>query len=738
MRELKIKLENFMAYADQEFALDRFSGPILIVGKHLGEDPGVSNGSGKSTLIEGIAWSLFGVSRAKTDDELIRLGADSMSVTNVFEIDGAKYEVVRSRKRGKSQSLLFSDLTNDRKLRGNSVKETQAKIIETLGMDYNTFSQTVYSPQKKLDLFPASLPSARKELLGSILGIDGYSEIEERARRLASGHEADAQALSLAISRAEVELGQGQVGDEQVTLLEEEVTSLDTQVKAANSAVDEATRAVGSLRADAAFHQKLVGDLDQARQSLERLAYQSKSAEADRVNQLVGVDVESKRMAQVIAREASVTGAISEVEAKIKTYEQVEQRLNQLQTEQATLRVQREGHQREIEAMDRELGKLRVKLGQITEIGPRCPTCYSALTPEAQQKIMDDIVAEGTAKRAAYDAKVAEAKAVVDRHSQIVAEVRTMSNSVSQQAELQRDLDNFRRELGQIEMAKTQVQSADARRKQVEDSAARRQAEIAAERVQWEGRVVIAQKSLEGHAYSEEVVAEAEAAAVRARAQEATLADRRAAAHRELGSVQARAEVCKAKAAQLVADKTRHKEALDQHFVYKELTRAFGRNGIPALVLDNALGEIQSEVNQVMDRLTGGRIRVEFATQKELKTGKTAETLDIIVSDELGARDFNQYSGGEGARVALAIRLALAKVISRRAGKRIEFLAIDEVSDLDVAGVDAFASAILELGRDHQILVITHLPDMGDRFQNKLVIVKDRDGSHLETEAVPA
>lgn len=739
MRELRIKLENFMAYADQEFALDRYSGPVLITGKYVGGDPGESNGAGKSTLIEAVAWSLFGVSRAASDDDLIRLGTDEMKVTNVFEIDGVKYEVVRSRKRGKSQSLLFSDLTNDKKLRGNSVKETQARIVEVLGMDYEVFSNTVYSPQKKLDLFPSQLPSKRKEVLSTILGIDGYADVEERARRLASDHERDAQALGLAIDRIQLEIGQETVGEEALARLEEEVSDLADKSVAANSAVEEAVRAAGEARAKASFHQKLQSDLIQADQSLDRLRSQQEYAERDRAEQLAGVDAECQRMSQMVQREPMVTRAAAEVEAKIKTYEQVEKRLNQLQTEQATLRVQRDGYQRDIEVMDKDLARLRSKLGQVTQIGSRCPTCYSALTEDAQKKIMEDIVAEGTAKRKDYDAKAAQAKSVVERCAQVEAEVRGLANSVAQQGELRRDLDNFKRELSQIEMAKNQVQSAGARRQQVEESFKRRADEIASERTQWGGRKIVAEKSLGSHAYSEAEASQAEARIVAARAQETALANRRAQASQELGVLQARAEVCRSKGKQLEADRVRHKEAVDQQFVYKELTRAFSRNGIPALILDNALGEIQSEVNDVMEKLTGGRIKVEFATQKELKTGKTAETLDIIVSDELGARDFRQYSGGEAARVALAIRMALAKVISRRAGKRVDLVMIDEVSDLDQSGVDAFASTILEIGKDHQVFLVTHLENFGDRIPNKIVIVKDRDGSHVEAEeAIPA
>ena len=137
-----------------------------------------------------------------------------------------------------------------------------------------------------------------------------------------------------------------------------------------------------------------------------------------------------------------------------------------------------------------------------------------------------------------------------------------------------------------------------------------------------------------------------------------------------------------------------------------------------------------------METLTGGRVTVAFNTQKELKSGAMAESLEIIISDELRSRDYSGYSGGEAARCALAIRLALAKVISRRAGKRISLIMVDEVSDLDQSGLDSFANAISTLSRDHQIFVVSHDETLKSGFQNVLPIWKGRDGSYIKSSSI--
>jgi exonuclease SbcC len=739
MKIKKIKLDNFMPYVNQEFDLERLSGPTLIVGKHIGGNPGESNGAGKSTLFEAIVWSLFGVSRGKSDDELIRQGSDEMVVTNVFEIDGTTYEIIRSKKRGKSQSLWFSDLTHDKKLRENSVKATEAAIIRALGMDYDIFSNTVYSPQKKLDLFPSQLPSKRKEVLGAILEIDNYADVEEKARRLAANYERDSLALAMAISRVEGELGQEKINPEEIARLESEIAGMTDKIENAKFILNDAMKEVEELRSKATFFNKVSGDLSQSRQALDRLVLQKEYAQKERVQQLAGVDVENQKLATMIEREPKVVGALSEITGKIKTYDQVSQKLTSLREEQTVLRVQRDGFKREIEGMDKELARLRKKFDQIYELGPQCPTCHSQLTPEVQKKIVEDITKEGTDRRLVYDQKMSEVKQAEDRIQQVESEVRSLSGAVSEQSELQRDLTNFQRELDQIGMAKTQIQNGDSRRQQIEDIYVRRFAEIDTERARSEESIRFLEAELKKFAYSETDAAKAVQKVGVLQAEFDRLSKDRDQRNQVLGGLMSRKEAYDRKSAQLEADRSRYKESKDQEFIYKELTRAFSKNGIPALIMDNALAEIQSEVNKVMERLTGGKIRVEFSTQKELKTGKLAETLDIIVSDNLGARDFNLYSGGEAARVALAIRLALAKVISRRAGKKIECVFIDEISDLDPAGADAFAQTINQISGEYkQILVVTHMPHLKDQFQNVLTIIKDRDGSHIEMEAVTA
>ena len=113
-------------------------------------------------------------------------------------------------------------------------------------------------------------------------------------------------------------------------------------------------------------------------------------------------------------------------------------------------------------------------------------------------------------------------------------------------------------------------------------------------------------------------------------------------------------------------------------WVYQQLSEAFGKDGIQALIIENAVPEIEEEANAILARLTDNRIQIAIESLRDLKKGGTRETLDIKIADEIGERSYHLYSGGEAFRTNFALRIALSKVLARRAGTRLRTLIIDE------------------------------------------------------------
>lgn len=160
--------------------------------------------------------------------------------------------------------------------------------------------------------------------------------------------------------------------------------------------------------------------------------------------------------------------------------------------------------------------------------------------------------------------------------------------------------------------------------------------------------------------------------------------------------------------------------------IYKILAKAFGRDGIQALIIQNSIPEIEGEANALLSRLTDNRIQVSLELERSKKSGGTKDTLDIKISDEIGIRDYELYSGGEAFRTNFALRVALAKLLARRAGTKLRTLIIDEgFGTQDSQGLEQLVEVIQEISSDFdKIIVITHLENLKSIFPTTIEVIK--------------
>jgi exonuclease SbcC len=170
---------------------------------------------------------------------------------------------------------------------------------------------------------------------------------------------------------------------------------------------------------------------------------------------------------------------------------------------------------------------------------------------------------------------------------------------------------------------------------------------------------------------------------------------------------------------------------------YKTLERAFGKDGVPALLIEQALPQIEMKANEILGRLSDDTMRLHFETQARYKDEKRKdlrETLEIQVSDGAGLRDYELYSGGEAFRVNFAIRLALSEVLAQRKGARLQMLVIDEgFGSQDTLGRQRLIQAINAVKGDFaRILVITHLEELKDAFPTRIEVEKTGTGSTVK------
>jgi exonuclease SbcC len=207
-----------------------------------------------------------------------------------------------------------------------------------------------------------------------------------------------------------------------------------------------------------------------------------------------------------------------------------------------------------------------------------------------------------------------------------------------------------------------------------------------------------------------------------------------------LGQLQQRLDTAKEHRAALTAAKKTRTEAEEERTTYAHLRTAFSKHGIPSLIIEETLPDIEQRANHLLDRLTDSAMRVRLETLKEKKSGGTKETLEIVIIDEQGVpRPYETFSGGESFRVNFALRIAMAQLLAERSGVRVRTLVIDEgFGTQDEQGIQRLVDAIETIREDFaKVLVITHLPRLKQAFPVRIEVEKDPvTGSSFEMVGV--
>jgi exonuclease SbcC len=204
-------------------------------------------------------------------------------------------------------------------------------------------------------------------------------------------------------------------------------------------------------------------------------------------------------------------------------------------------------------------------------------------------------------------------------------------------------------------------------------------------------------------------------------------------ARQVVGAAQQKLDYCQYLAAERKKRSQQVTTLTEERSLYEELQLAFGKKGLQALIIETAVPEIEEEANALLSRMTDGRMSVRFDTQRDTKAGNTVETLDIKIADERGPRSYEMYSGGEAFRVDFAVRIALSKLLARRAGAQLQTLIIDEgFGTQDADGRQRLVEAINSVSEDFKlVIVITHIEELKDAFPVRIEVTKTAQGSQI-------
>jgi exonuclease SbcC len=695
MIPVKLELHNFLAYRDPD--------PLNLEGIHVACISG-ENGAGKSSLLDAITWALWGKARSPSADDLIYQNLRETRVALEFEMAGVRYLAIRQRSIEKKTALSLLELqvwdpaaNSWRGLSEATMRGTQDRIDRLLRLDYDTFINSALLSQGHADEFTAKPPFQRIQILAAILGLDRWERFEERAKEKVRQSREKIERIEARRMEMERELARKQ--------------EYELQMKEAAKQADAEGKALAELeKAWAAVEQQRAARTELERQA-EETARRSQAARRELDEARTELDALAKS-AEPAALETLTAGIRAEREAlaaRPSEQARIQTQIHELSGMMGTLRGESEALAPQTEPLKKRLETLEISTA------PECPTCGQPLTPAHRKRVMDELRSEIESRRAKYKANAARLK-------DLTVELDALQkDSTSILAALQ-TLPALERKLAEAESALKTAQAAQAKIPAAQERAARWQKTLFEE--------TASQKNIQdqlGKAGAE--LADSES--LRRRLDDARLAKRLA--DERVGGARQILAALEEIARQREAGASELEDLRRSLSVFEDLREAFGKRGVPTMIIETVVPELELEANRLLSEMSGGRMRLRMETQRETKTGDARDTLELKISDELGTRAYEMYSGGEAFRINFAVRIALSKLLARRAGAQLRALFIDEgFGTQDSAGRERLVAAIQSVQNDFdRILVITHLDELRDAFPVRIEVTKTPSGSNV-------
>lgn len=849
MIPVKLALKNFLSYGEDVPPLDFTQFHIACLSGN--------NGQGKSALLDALTWAVWGEGRKasrekKADNSLLRIGQKDMQVEFVFDLEGDRYRIIRTFslvKKGSRSSLEFQVFNQEDNeyisLTGPSIRKTQEKITKTLRIDYQTFINSAFILQGRIDEFSRKSARERKDILSEILGLSRYDELAS----LAKSHLREINNIIMAKeSRLEYiyqETANLDFYKEKIKELSESYKEISRKIKTEEVKVGKLKEEINLLRHKDEQYTELEGRIEQHRQEIMRgqkqielrkkeiIDYEKIISQKEKVltdfknyqkfntennefsrklqkirrieeekvltrrkieNERADLEVEVrnkqdryKDLKMKAEQGAKNRVRLLELEEKMKEIKLLEEQREEIQQKGSELKVEINSIKGQAARLEKDNKDNEEKLRLLRE-NPEgeCPLCETKLNAERKRKIEDNInkeislnfkkvdklkkeTEESTKQKDKLAEKWREAiqrlkdkdiwqqklsKVYLEREESTQAgklmiglqeeikklektiqekryaleeqkrlkEIKEQIKNIGYDEERHRKLSRKIEELRNAPLEKAKLEEAEKKIDFLRDGLFELKESYQQKEVNLKDlenkkeKVKIELKELPS--LKEKLVQEEQVLN-----SEQTLKDK---ILEERGGYQSKFDQClKLGKEKKEIGKELEKSKKEQN-IYEKLIVAFGKNGIQALIIENVLPEIEEEANDLLAKLTINSTQISIESLRDLKSGGIKETLDIKISDELGFRDYELYSGGEAFRIDFSLRIALSKLLTRRAGTKLRTLVMDEgFGTQDEEGIDNLVQAIQSIRDDFdKILIITHLESLKDAFPVRIEVTK--------------
>ncbi len=724
MRPVYIYLEDFLCYDKTELNLSSLTH-AMILGQKTDNDL-YSNAVGKSSIFTAIQYVLFNEIKDGKLEELIRDDTNACRVTLDFALDDKIWRVTRKRTRkGTAELSLLErsayeedgidphsvDLPEDKfKLfwtdkSSRRAADTEADLEKLIKTNLKGFTSAFVFAQNDFTSGLANVTaSKRRAIFKESLPMGIYSKLEKLVKDKATllSKELDKK-KAIRDNFGDLEKNDLRFALQYLTI-QADANSKNQEVIDQATIVDDQKTVVENLTSQYAALQTQISSILDKKKSSEDRVNRLQSVITDTTSKTKIIVIAAKALAvelkELTVKEADLIVAV----AQSKTVEQIKQSIDDCQNKIAHRNAA-------IKNLEVEIEELFIPLPE----GADCKHCRQVLTDAHRRECQKFILEEAAGK-------------VKEKESLTTDKAFTFKDLKSFEAQLVETLTNIKKlETASAQIAIKQKEIAD-KRKLFDDynSIVEKQKEELAVALQEFDQV-----KLEAETANEEKLTELKAALALAIITFKSSEKYLTALTQEFNQLNNNISVAQHNIdtnKKAIADKDALDKALlvleEEQNIYPDLIQAFSPTGIPNLIIQSLLDDLQLEANDILSKIKP-ELQLSFSVMKTKGDGELDDDLDINYFVNGKTRSFALISGAQKLSVMFALKLGYAVLLKKILGTEVKFLLLDEVdAPLDKASTDALADLIKLFSKDFMILVITHNDRLKEKLMSKIILVE--------------
>lgn len=688
-----------------------------------------------SSIMDSILYGLYGETSRGRDEGLVTMGQTEMSVVFDFMQSEKLYRTVRKKNivgRGKSSVEFFAKGNAEPPFEWETIATGEAAkdmIVSVLGRDYDTFTSSSFLLQDGGGRFINTTPSERYKIVFGILGLEVYQDYKKSVASFRNKAEAKGEVISQSSRDLEAKAGRLSHLKEKLVEIEGALSLLKTELQTKEAALAEKSAQAAVLESKAkdasALEQKAEGIRKNLKGIEDSIAKHKKVLDnKDRILSLV--EEEKTARETVVTLRAKADVLLKEIEALNISLFQISAKEKEIARLQAAVASREKEREMTIKSLSEKIASAKKNAALLDKTPCKgegdfgsCALIKSAVEgrdsiPSLEEELVKasvPFVSDETGKIAAIKAEIAlsDKNSLNESLKSKSAEVLSLRNETAKIEKRLEVISTWTKQASGIAVAEASLKSAEERIAQLK------------------GEMVQAEKDSALLKESSLLLAAIRSEVDTLKYSVMSLKQKEMSSVGEMSRINAELKESEAASLKLKEVSAELEQIARSVRVCTILEEAYEK--IPMYIFDNLIPIMEDEANRVLSEISTTGMRVEFKTEKITKTTKAIkDTLDIVVSDLAGERRIEYYSGGEKTRLVLALTVALAELGARKAGTKIDTLAIDEPAGLDEQGLIDFGKCFIKLVESNIFkkgFLVAHAELLKDVFDQKILVEKE-------------